>query len=94
MAKKTDTSQKELVKQTNMTHHDIVKKLIGRINPVGETNTDNERFENLQAMTDLVESLLLDIHAVAVNNIGSHEFSVKRAADFAQKFLANRIGVE
>ena len=30
----------------------VVKKLIGEIDPIGETQTDDERFENLKAMTD------------------------------------------
>lgn len=31
-----------------MTNTDVIKKLIGKINTIGETNTDNERFENLK----------------------------------------------
>ena len=41
-----------------MTNTDVVKKLIGKINPIGETNTDNERFENLKAMCELVNNLI------------------------------------
>ncbi|GAI86093.1 unnamed protein product, partial [marine sediment metagenome] len=36
----------------------VVKKLIGNINPVGETNTDNERFENLKIICELTNKLL------------------------------------
>jgi len=64
---------------------DIVYKLIGPINPVGETHTDDKRFENLKVMTQLVDDLLTDINNVACMD-DSHEFSVKRAAKFCSDF--------
>ena len=66
--------------------HEIVTKLIGEINPVGETNTDNARFENLKAMTELVDELLSDIYRVARGN-NRHEYSINRAGQFASSFL-------
>lgn len=72
-----------------MTNYDVVKKLIGEINPVGETNRDNHRFDNLKAMTQLVSLLVSDIDNVAFMNKGSQEYSVKRASDFASKFLSD-----
>lgn len=44
-----------------MTLYDIVKKLSGPIDPVGETNADNQRFENLDATIDLVDRLIADL---------------------------------
>jgi hypothetical protein len=76
-----------------MTNYDVVKKLVGAINPVGETNTDNERFENLKEMTHLVEMLIIDIDRVATNNQNRHEFSLKRAGDFASKFMTDDLGI-
>lgn len=70
-----------------MTLHEIVKKLVGRIDPVGETNTDNDRYENLKVMTELVDALLTDIDMVAMYNKNRQEFSRKRAGGFASKFL-------
>ncbi len=70
----------------NMDFHEIVKKLIGEIDPVGETNTDNARFENLKAMTELVDELLSDIYRVAQGN-NRHEYSINRAGQFAASFL-------
>jgi len=70
----------------NMDFHEIVKKLIGEINPVGETNTDNARFENLKAMTELVDELLSDIYRVTQGN-NRHEYSINRAGQFAASFL-------
>ena len=42
-----------------MEYTDIIKKLIGNINPIGETNTDNERFENLKELCYLVQNFII-----------------------------------
>jgi len=72
--------------------YNVVTKLIGPVDPAGETNTDNERFENLKVMTDLVNRLLTDIDTVAYNNKDKKEFSKKRAADYAINFY-KQIGI-
>ena len=73
--------------------YEITKKLIGDIDPIGETNTDNKRFENMKTMTELVDKLLTDIDDVATDNQDCHEFSRKRAGEFASEFF-NKIGIE
>lgn len=70
-----------------MTIYDIVKKLVGNIEPVGCTQTDNVRFENLENMTTLVELLLTDIDDVAYYFKDRHEDSLLKASKFASKFL-------
>jgi len=77
-----------------MTNTDILRKLIGKINPIGETNTDDERFENLKAMCELVNNLIVDIDNMAYRNKDAKEFSVKRAADFASDFLTKTLGIK
>lgn len=72
---------------------EIVLKLVGRIEPRGETNTDNERFENLQTLCKLVNDLVIDIDDMAYRNKDSHEYSVKRASDYAQNFLTVTLGI-
>ncbi len=67
--------------------YDVVKKLLGEIDPVGETNEDNRRFENLKATTDLVYKLLTDIGYVEDYFKDCHEYSKKKASKFASKFL-------
>ena len=62
--------------------HEVVGKLVGRIDPVGETNEDNRRFENLKIMADLVNKLLFNIDEV------SREYSRDRAGKFAAEFFA------
>lgn len=74
--------------QIMMTNFDVIEKLIGPISPVGETNEDNRRFENLKEMTILIDKLLFDIHIVAMMNERS-EFSIQRAGKYASKFLGD-----
>lgn len=69
-----------------MTHYDIVKKLIGPIKPVGSTEIDTERFANLEVTINLVDLLLIEIESVA-NMIDRPEYSVKKAAEFANTYL-------
>jgi hypothetical protein len=65
----------------------IVYKLIGPIEPVGETREDNIRFENLKQMTALVEKLLTDISRVC-GYTNRHEASMSRAGKYADQFMA------
>lgn len=75
-----------------MSNYDIVIKIIGHIMPIGETNEDNRRFENLKSTCDLVNLLIEDIDRVA-HISHRQEFSIKRAEEFAHKFL-NDLGIE
>lgn len=71
----------------------VVMQLIGPIDPVGETNTDNKRYENLKTLTELVERLFVNLNDVVYLNHSSRECSRKRAAEFVQKFFKG-MGVE
>lgn len=66
--------------------YEVVIKLVGKIDPVGETNEDNRRFENLKVMADLVEKLSEDIYPVARGK-DRLEYSISRAGKFASDFL-------
>ena len=72
--------------------YDVVKKLIGEIEPIGDSSVDEKRFENLKAMTELVDKLLTDIDGVASYKY-RHEYSLKRAGVFANNFL-DKIGIQ
>lgn len=72
----------------------IVKKLVGPINPVGETNEDDKRFENLQTMCELTNKLVAAIDEVAYENRDKVEHSLKKAADYAQDFLTNKLNIQ
>ena len=67
--------------------HEIVVKLIGPINPVGETNEDNRRLENLKEMINLMNQIHTDIDNVVYLNKDCHEFSKKKAAELADRSL-------
>ena len=73
----------------DMTHFEIVNKLIGPVTPVGETNEDNKRFENLKQMCELAGNLLNEIGKVGESANGRHEASVRKAAIYACNFLNN-----
>lgn len=65
----------------------VVSKIIRPIHPVGETNTDNDRFENLKEMCLLIDSLISHIHDVYIEYKDRQEFSVKRLSEYAEQFL-------
>jgi hypothetical protein len=76
-----------------MTNTDVVKKLIGNVQPYGATHIDNERFENLKAMCKLVNELVTEIDTVSYKNKDRHEHSMKQMADYASNFLSNTLGI-
>jgi len=80
------------MEEISRTNFQIVKKLIGPINPVGETHTDGDRLENLRQMCDLCEKMIVAINEVAYKNSDRVEHSMKEAGKHAQFFL-NEIGV-
>ncbi len=55
---------------------EIVKKLTGPIQPVGESNADHTRIENLDKVIELTESLLNDL-IKASTNANRYEASMK-----------------
>lgn len=73
--------------------YDVVLKLVGPTQPIGETNEDNKRFENLLLLTNLIDRLLTDIDFIATNNAKRAEFSRKRAGEFCNKFM-DQIGIK
>jgi hypothetical protein len=76
----------------NLSIYKVVKKLVGAVEPVGETTEDDRRFDNLQVMTELVDLLLSDIDSVAQNK-NRGEYSMKRAGVFASDFFT-RLGID
>lgn len=66
--------------------YEVSKKLIGPVLPVGETHTDERRYENLEKMIELANLLLWDIREVSKNK-DRHEASMKKAGTLADEFL-------
>ena len=77
-------------KENNVEIIDIVNKLIGEIEPVGETHTDEKRLENLKAMTALVDELLEKIAEIAQKE-NRVEYSIKVCGRHAANFLRQAI---
>lgn len=71
----------------------VVKKLVGEIEPIGSTEVDNKRFENLKTMTTLVDKLVIDIDIVAMRR-EDHQYSVSKAGKYASDFLTKTLGIE
>ena len=72
---------------------DIVNKLIGPIEPVGETHVDDGRYENLQQMLKLMQALHMQIDEIAHENKGRQEYSMSRAGKLADAYL-DWLGIE
>lgn len=69
-----------------MTNYDVLKKLLGPIDPVGDSSVDEKRYKNLEATIDVVNQLLFDINHVA-GNADRQEHSMQKAGKKAQSFL-------
>jgi hypothetical protein len=73
--------------------YEVVKKLIGPIEPVGDTNIDNERLDNLTTMTALANQLIIDIDRIGYSCENNHQYSMKKASEVAKKFM-DSLGIE
>ena len=71
--------------------YEVVRKLIGPVNPIGETGEDEVRFNNLVKLVDLVDKLISDLGQVASNK-DRVEYSIKKCGEFADRFLI-RLGI-
>lgn len=69
-----------------MTNYDVVSKLIGPVDPVGDSSVDNQRYQNLQDLIHLTDKLLQDIRNVAGNK-DMMAYSMKKAGERADEFL-------
>jgi hypothetical protein len=76
-----------------MTSSDVVKKLIGSIEPIGKTEVDEKRLENLKAMTEMLDALLGEVMNVARFNKDRVEYSMNQCGKHAHSFLRS-IGIE
>jgi hypothetical protein len=70
-----------------MTNFDVVKKLIGEVRPVGESNEDESRLKNLGVLCELFDQIHTEIDSIAYDFEASHEASIKKACELANKQL-------
>lgn len=73
--------------------YEVITALVGPIDPIGETNADNKSFENLKTLTKVTDRLIFDIDRVGYNYKNNHQHSMKKASEFAVKFL-NELALE
>jgi len=71
---------------------EVVDKLVGQIEPVGESYADERRYENLKKVCELTDLLLSDIDKV-IGYKERIEYSMKRSGEYADKFF-DRIGIK
>ena len=65
---------------------DIVNKLVGEVEPIGETNEDEKRYANLKVLGKLTEGLLQQLYEVSENK-DHFEGSRIRAGSYAADHL-------
>ena len=73
-----------------MTNFEIVQKIIGKINPVGDSGVDAERFNNLKEMCSLHQQISEAIWIVSGER-NRYEHSMKIAGQFAYNHLKELI---
>lgn len=77
-----DTRQDSCVEKS-----DAILSLIGNVHPVGETNTDDRRYENLKLACEILRNLVNAIREVCVECKEHAAFSINRAGEYACKCL-------
>ncbi len=73
-----------------MNLHQIVTKLVGPVDAIGEHGADQQRLANLKVLAELVEMLLLDIH-YAARSANNHQASMKAIGKYAKEFLEENV---
>ena len=76
-----------------MTNLDVVNKLIGKIRPIGKSEVDSERFENLKNMCQLANDIIAEIDAVGYDFKDDKQGSIRKCSDYAQEFLTKTVGI-
>jgi hypothetical protein len=75
--------------EEEMELYDIVMKLTGPVDPIGDSRVDAERQNNLKVLLDLVDKLLTKIDEVATDNKDRMEWSMKQAGQLCSKWQDN-----
>lgn len=68
---------------------DMIMELIGEVEPIGETNEDNARFDNLIRLQNTVDILLDEVYSCCIYSERA-EYSMKRSADTAIMWLKEK----
>lgn len=71
----------------SLTIFEIAQRLIGSINPIGETNYDNQCKKNIEEWDDLLYHILKKFVESAEGESGRHLLSVKEVSDKSREKL-------
>lgn len=82
-----------MTEKRDMDYTGIIQRLIGPIEPVGESHTDEARLDNLKAMCAMVNDLVSAIDDVSYRNLDRVEYSMKQAGQYAHDFLTKTLGI-
>ena len=63
----------------------VTKKLIGEVKPIGESNADFERYNNLIYQMSIIEQLLQDV--IAISKLDNNEYSIRKDAQRSKDWL-------
>lgn len=70
-----------------MTHLEIVKKIIGPTHPIGKTEVDEDRLNNLKSICNLADDLISELKEVYYHNLDSSAHSIRTASDYAKRHI-------
>ncbi len=65
---------------------EVIEKLVGKIEPQGESHIDCLRYENLKVLCEVVRHFEEDIFRVT-RHTSRYEASMKHAGEYADKFI-------
>lgn len=71
----------------SLTIFEIAQRLLGSINPIGETNYDNQCKKNIEEWDDLLYHILKKFVESAEGESGRHLLSVKEVSDKSREKL-------
>ena len=71
----------------------IIEKLIGPIEPVGDSDVDRIRLKNLEQYTNLIDKMLVEVDSIASSYKDHHQSSLSVAGEHCSKFM-DSLGIE
>jgi hypothetical protein len=71
-----------------MTYVDVVKKLIGNVQPCGDSCFDKQRLENLKIMCEIADNLIGELREASKAK-NSQKNSMREIGQCADKFLSD-----
>jgi uncharacterized protein YydD (DUF2326 family) len=66
---------------------EVIRSLVGSIDPVADASVDRERMENLEKMFNILSELLYDVNYIAQTHSNSQYGSARKIGQYAKKQL-------